>query len=529
MVATAALLAGCSSSTHPSTQAIPGSTSTSTSTSASAAGSPSGLLAFLDRQGIEVADPLSGQVRLVVPIPSPVLGKSAEGSYMVNGPVWGAAPGVAHPVIYFALAGAGSVPHYGDVFFRADPFTGQLTVIDAIADVTGQTEGLAWMPGQLLYTAGCCEDIGIDSLPLATSPATPATVESPTGGMWTSMGATWSARLAANHIIISAASTPNRVEYVWVDPADHTTLPLQLPPRFSTTRSSLGALAVDPAGTLEAMGIEDLQASTETLEVFDVTTGSVSLPNSLIGSVAGLAFAPSGPWLAVASAGTVSVIDAAASTGDGAGAASDTTTPSPYHLARVGHGAQDVSWSAPVSGTGFAGVRAVTQSASQLFAQASASLAPSATTTAPPASTTVAPPTTTPPGSATPDLFVSTAVIPPPGELYNWPSYPKVIQIDSDTWIGGGSASASIPWVASPASATASATTWSSSCSPNPGNNCTHSEGPTAVSANQPMRCTVDYFDPSTGTTRASTVLVFDHLQYTPTGGKTVVLADPCP
>src|SRR5260370_25746792 len=54
-----------------------------------------GLIAYAADQGIGVLDPASGKPTIVAPMP--------PGAFRVAGPVWGPAPDVNHPVIYFTL------------------------------------------------------------------------------------------------------------------------------------------------------------------------------------------------------------------------------------------------------------------------------------------------------------------------------------------------------------------------------------------------------------------------------------------
>ena len=119
---------------------------------------PEGLLTFLDRRGVEIADPVSGRVRLLVPFGSD--------KYVVGGPIWGTTPGARHPVVYFVLTGANPEAQLGHVFFRADPFTGNLGVVAKVFDPQGGVQDLAALPGDLVYTSACCEVAEVDALPL---------------------------------------------------------------------------------------------------------------------------------------------------------------------------------------------------------------------------------------------------------------------------------------------------------------------------------------------------------------------------
>ena len=137
-----------------------------------------------------------------------------------------------------------------------------------------------------------------------------------------------------------------------------------------------------------------------------------------------------------------------------------------------------------------------------------------------PATTTTLPISSAPvPAPTTPDLFVSTAATPPPGQLYSWPDYPTTISLDNSSWIGGSSPTAGISWRATPSAASGSATSWSSACTGKPGNSCAHAIGTVELSADQPQVCAVTFENPTTGATQARKVEVFSHFQYHFTSG----------
>jgi len=80
------LLAACSGT--------PVATSSPSPTQAGA-GLPQGLIAYVTDKGVGVLDPATGKSTIVSPLP--------PGAFNVAGPVWGPAPGTAHPVIYFTV------------------------------------------------------------------------------------------------------------------------------------------------------------------------------------------------------------------------------------------------------------------------------------------------------------------------------------------------------------------------------------------------------------------------------------------
>ena len=55
-----------------------------------------GLIAYVGDQGVGVLDPATGKATILAPLPG-------GGAFRIAGPVWGPAPGVAYPVLYFTL------------------------------------------------------------------------------------------------------------------------------------------------------------------------------------------------------------------------------------------------------------------------------------------------------------------------------------------------------------------------------------------------------------------------------------------
>src|SRR5947209_13428424 len=125
-----------------------------------------GLIAYVADQGVGVLDPTTGKSTVVAPLP--------PGAFRVAGPVWGPAPNVSHPVLYFTLhddrpaetrTATGVVPY--DWLFRVDPFTGTIDPIAASQD--SQSEGpigLAANSHWLGLTVGCCTSYEVDALDL---------------------------------------------------------------------------------------------------------------------------------------------------------------------------------------------------------------------------------------------------------------------------------------------------------------------------------------------------------------------------
>ncbi len=142
-----------------------------------------------------------------------------------------------------------------------------------------------------------------------------------------------------------------------------------------------------------------------------------------------------------------------------------------------------------------------------------------------PASVTSSPPPTA--TSAIPDLFVSTAAIPFPGELFVWPRFPARIERDDNDWISG------ITWSAGPQSASGSGTFYTDLSCSGPAASCPPlAEGTVELSATSPETCTVTFANPSTGAQQSEQADVYDQLQYTEVSGsqsgQTVILPSPC-
>ena len=135
-----------------------------------------GLIAYVADQGVGVLDPATGKSTIVAPLPP-------GGPFRVGGPVWGPAPGLAYPVLYFTVHDdrsaegrntPGVVPY--DWLFRVDPFTGVIDPLAASQD--SQSEGpigLVANDHYLALTYGCCANYEVDLLDL-TKPAGPLKV-----------------------------------------------------------------------------------------------------------------------------------------------------------------------------------------------------------------------------------------------------------------------------------------------------------------------------------------------------------------
>ena len=156
------LVAACSGS--PAATTLPSPTQ-------AGAGEPQGLIAYATDKGIGVLDPATGNASIVSPLP--------PGAFTLAGPVWGAAPGVGHPVIYFTVhdsrppegrTTAGVVPY--NWIFRVDPFAGTIEPLAASWDAQSNGPiGLVANSHYLGFSVGCCASYEVDALDLTRGPA----------------------------------------------------------------------------------------------------------------------------------------------------------------------------------------------------------------------------------------------------------------------------------------------------------------------------------------------------------------------
>ena len=126
-----------------------------------------GLIGYVADAGVGVLDPATGKSTIVAPMP-------AGAAFRVAGPVWGPAPGISHPVLYFTIhddrpaerrTTTGVVPY--DWLFRVDPFTGVITPLAASSNLQSEGPiGLAANGHYLALTLGCCADYEVDVLDL---------------------------------------------------------------------------------------------------------------------------------------------------------------------------------------------------------------------------------------------------------------------------------------------------------------------------------------------------------------------------
>jgi hypothetical protein len=207
-----------------------------------------GLIGYVADQGVGVLDPATGKATIVAPMP-------AGAAFRVAGPVWGPAPGVAYPVLYFTIhddrpaerrTTTGVVPY--DWIFRVDPFTGTIQPIAASQD--SQSEGPIGLVANSHYVAlsvGCCASYEVDALDL-TQPLSPIKVlaKPPAQAAFFTEGA---APGASGLLAVREFGTGT---WYWLN-ADAGVLnpfPLKLGPDD-------GPISISPDGTLAAVSLPD--------------------------------------------------------------------------------------------------------------------------------------------------------------------------------------------------------------------------------------------------------------------------------
>jgi hypothetical protein len=207
-----------------------------------------GLIAYVADQGVGVLDPATGKSTIVAPIP-------AGAAFRVAGPVWGPAPDVAYPVLYFTIhddrpaerrTTPGVVPY--DWLFRVDPFTGAIDPLAASQD--SQSEGPIGLVANSHYvalTVGCCASYEVDALDL-TQPLAPLKVlaKPPTQAAFFTEGA------APGQSGLIAVREFGTGAWYWLN-ADAGVLnpfPLKLGPDD-------GPIAISPDGTQAAVSLPD--------------------------------------------------------------------------------------------------------------------------------------------------------------------------------------------------------------------------------------------------------------------------------
>ena len=309
-----------------------------------------GLIAWVADNGVGVLDPASGKATLVAPLPP-------GAAFRVAGPVWGPAPGLSYPVLYFAIhddrpaerrTSSGVVPY--DWLFRADPFAGTIEPLAASADFQSEGPiGLVANGHYLALTLGCCTSYEVDALDL-TQPlgALKVVAKPPTQAALFTEGA---APGASGLLAVRAFGTG---AWYWlnVDANVLNPFPLALGPND-------GPIAISADGTLAAVSRPDQGPVIEPINVAlpvasasptAVTSGSPAPAtphpstaprrvNSRLPHADGLAWSPDATLLAVAVNGELQIYNAAGA--DGA---------PPVKRYFAGANVLGVDWSGPIVG-----------------------------------------------------------------------------------------------------------------------------------------------------------------------------------
>lgn len=309
-----------------------------------------GLIAYVADQGVGVLDPATGKSTIVAPMP-------AGAAFRVTGPVWGPAPDIPYPVLYFTIhddrpaerrTTSGVVPY--DWLFRVDPFTGAIDPLAASQD--SQSEGpigLAANSHYVALTVGCCASYEVDALDL-TQPLAPLKVlaKPPTQAAFFTEGA------APGLSGLVAVREFGTGAWYWLN-ADAGVLnpfPLKLGPDD-------GPIAISPDGTQVAVSLPDHGA---VIEAFNsgiplVTPSASATPtltphpsptptstggtphriNSSLPHVDDLAWSPDAKTIALAVNGEVELYSATGADG---------TAPAKKYL--TGGNVIGVDWSSPI-------------------------------------------------------------------------------------------------------------------------------------------------------------------------------------
>lgn len=207
-----------------------------------------GLIAYLGTGGVGVLDRATGKSTLVAPLP-------AAGQFRASGPVWGPAPGLSYPVLYFTVhddrpperrTTAGVIPY--DWLFRVDPFTGVIEPLAASADLQSEGPfGLVANSHYLVMTVGCCANYEVDAFDL-TRPVSPLKVlaKPPTQAALFTEGA---APGPDGLIAVRAVGTG---AWYWLNPTAAVLNPFPL-----TLGPEDGPIAISADGTMAAISLPD--------------------------------------------------------------------------------------------------------------------------------------------------------------------------------------------------------------------------------------------------------------------------------
>jgi hypothetical protein len=321
-----------------------------------------GLIAYGIDAGVGVLDPSTGKTVLVAPLPP-------GGAFRLSGPVWGPAPGLSNPVIYFTVHddrpaesrnSPGVVPY--DWLFRVDPFTGRIDPIAASAD--RQSEGPLGLVANSHYLAlsvGCCTSYEVDALDLTQAAGAMKVLSRPPGQ---SAFFTEGAAPGSSGLIAVRAFGTGLWYWLNADAGVLNPFPLNLGPND-------GPVAISADGAMAAVSlpvngavIEPINSSLPLPSASPVTaTGAAASGspatatphptvkphriNSALPHVDSLAWSPDAAQLALAVNGEVEIYGSQGKDG----------TPPIHRYLGTSH-VQSVDWSAPIPGETFAAVKA---------------------------------------------------------------------------------------------------------------------------------------------------------------------------
>ncbi len=318
-----------------------------------------GLIGYVADQGVGVLDPATGKSTILAPLPG-------GGAFRIAGPVWGPAPGVSHPVLYFTLHDdrpaerrntTGVVPY--DWLFRVDPFTGAIDPLAASQD--SQSEGPIGIVANSHYlalTVGCCASYEVDALDLTRPAGALKVLSRPPAepAFFTEGTAPGQSGLLAVRAFGTGA-------WYWLN-ADAGVLnpfPLKLGPDD-------GPIAISEDGTLAAVSLPDhgavIQSINSTLPIAsaspEATAAATASPsaassgaavaphriNSKLPHVDGLAWSPDAKQVVLAVNGELELYSATGSDG---------TAPTKQYLS--GGNVSGTDWSAPMPDETAAGLK----------------------------------------------------------------------------------------------------------------------------------------------------------------------------
>jgi hypothetical protein len=266
-----------------------------------------GLIGYQNGSGIGVIDPITGQHRILLRVPanSLPLDVSHPGQqsrpFRVEGPVWGPSPGSRLPSLYFSLYDdrkweTDSLAHYSWLF-RANPFTGSLQPLAVRVAITDDgPESLVAYRGGIAFGLGCCQRLGIVTLPLDRTgqPHSPRSLFLP-NRMLFPLGGSLGGRVVA--LLYRLGNTPHQqgtTRVVWLDPRKERLSRFALPAGIKSNHVHVVAFTPDGKKMALAIGPGQIAIFVHTPHP---TLRLVHIPFQSVPS--NLAWAPNGQELAV--------------------------------------------------------------------------------------------------------------------------------------------------------------------------------------------------------------------------------------